>query len=50
LRRIAGAYYPASDAENRELAHVSFVIEITIEASRQATRMTSMAAQRRGIG
>jgi hypothetical protein len=36
----AGAYYPASQ--------LSFVIAITIEASRQATRITSIAAQRRG--
>jgi hypothetical protein len=36
--------------ENGELAHVSFVIAITIEASRQATRITRVAAQRRGMG
>jgi hypothetical protein len=29
---------------------VSFVIAITIEAKRPATRITKLAAQRRGIG
>jgi hypothetical protein len=50
MPEFAGRYYPASRAKRGNAPQLSLTIAITIEASRQATRMTSIAAQRRGIG